>query len=97
MPARSARTKRATRSEKLDLRLSARDKRILQDAAAAERRSVTEFVLHSALIRAEDVLAEQRSIRLNADQWKAFIEALDAPPQRHARLEKLLKEPGVFD
>jgi uncharacterized protein (DUF1778 family) len=97
MPARSARAKRQTRSEKLDLRLTTRDKRILQEAAATERRSVTEFVLHSALIRAEDVLSEQRSIRLNAEQWRAFIEALDAPPQRHARLERLLKEPSVFD
>jgi len=97
MPARSARAKRPTRSAKLDLRLSAHDKRLLQEAAAAERRSVTEFVLHSALIRAEDVLAEQRSIRLNAEQWRAFIEALDAPPQRHARLERLLNEPSVFD
>jgi uncharacterized protein (DUF1778 family) len=97
MPARSARAKRQTRSEKLDLRLTGRDKRILQEAAATERRSVTEFVLHSALMRAEDVLAEQRSIRLNAEQWKAFIEALDTPPQRHARLERLLKEKSVFD
>jgi uncharacterized protein (DUF1778 family) len=97
MPARSARAKRQTRSEKLDLRLTTRDKRILQEAAATERRSVTEFVLHSALMRAEDVLAEQRSIRLNAEQWKTFIEALDTPPQRHARLERLLKEKSVFD
>jgi uncharacterized protein (DUF1778 family) len=97
MQPRSARAKRQTRSEKLDLRLTARDKRILQEAATAERRSVTEFVLHSALTRAEDVLADQRLIGLNAQQWKAFIEALDAPPQRHARLEKLLKEPSVFD
>jgi uncharacterized protein (DUF1778 family) len=97
MPARTARAKRQTRSEKLDLRLTTRDKRILQEAAGTERRSVTEFVLHSALTRAEDVLAEQRSIRLNAEQWKAFVEALDAPPQRHARLERLIKEPGVFD
>lgn len=97
MPARSARAKRQTRTEKLDLRLTTRDKRILQEAAATERRSVTEFVLNSALTHAGDVLAEQRSIGLNAEQWKAFIEALDAPPQRHARLERLLKEPSVFD
>lgn len=97
MPVRPAHAKRQTRSEKLDLRLTAQDKRILQEAATTERRSVTEFVLHSALTRAEDVLAEQRAIRLNAEQWKAFIEALDSPPQRHVRLERLLKEPSVFD
>jgi len=97
MPTRSARAKRTTRSEKLDLRLTSSAKRMLQAAAQVSHKSMTEFVLDSALTAADDVLAEQRSIGLNAEQWKAFQEALDAPPQRHARLERLLKERGIFD
>jgi uncharacterized protein (DUF1778 family) len=85
------------RSEKLDLRLTATAKRTLLAASQARQKSVSEFVLDSALTAAADVLAEQRSIRLNAEQWAAFIKALDAPPQRHTRLERLLKEPSVFD
>jgi uncharacterized protein (DUF1778 family) len=88
---------RAARTEKLDLRLTPEAKRVLRAAADARRKSVTEFVLDSALTAAEDVLTEQRSIRLNAEQWTAFMQALDAPPQRHPRLERLLKEPSVFD
>jgi uncharacterized protein (DUF1778 family) len=42
-----------TRSEKLDLRLTASAKRTLQTAAATNR-SVSEFVLESALARAEE-------------------------------------------
>ncbi len=91
------RRKSQTRSEKLDLRLTPSAKRLLQAAAEAAHKSMTEFVLDSAVTAAEDALAEQRSIKLNAEQWKAFMTALDAPPQRHARLEKLLKEPSVFD
>lgn len=86
-----------TRSEKLDLRLRRADKLALQAAAAALRRSVSEFVLESALARADEALADRRSFGLNATQWKAFMAALDAPPRPLPRLERLLKEPGFFD
>lgn len=88
---------RATRSEKLDLRLTRDAKRALQAAAAVSRRSVSEFVLESALARADEALADRRTFGLNAAQWKAFLAALDAPPRPLPRLERLLKEPGFFD
>lgn len=88
---------RTTRSEKLDLRLRRADKLALQAAAAALRRSVSEFVLESALARADEALADRRSFGLNATQWKAFMAAVDAPPRPLPRLERLLKEPGFFD
>ena len=88
---------RTTRSEKLDLRLTLKAKAALQAAAAASNRSVSEFVLESALARADEALADRRSFGLNAAQWKEFMEALDAPPRPLPRLERLLKEPGFFD
>jgi uncharacterized protein (DUF1778 family) len=88
---------RTTRSEKLDLRLTRNAKRALQAAAAASHRSVSEFVLESALARADEALADRRTFGLNAKQWKAFIAALDAPSRPLPRLERLLKEPGFFD
>lgn len=88
---------RATRTEKLDLRLTRAAKLALQAAAAASRRSVSEFVLESALTRADETLADRRSFGLTATQWKAFLAALDAPPRPLPRLERLLKEPGFFD
>jgi uncharacterized protein (DUF1778 family) len=86
-----------TRSEKLDLRLTKNAKRALQAAASASHRSVSEFVLESALARADEALADRRTFGLNAAQWKAFMAALDAPPRPLPRLERLLKEPGFFD
>lgn len=88
---------RTTRSEKLDLRLTPDAKMVLQAAATASRRSVSEFVLESALARADEALADRRTFGLDAVQWKAFIEALDAPPRPLPRLERLMKEPGFFD
>jgi uncharacterized protein (DUF1778 family) len=86
-----------TRSEKLDLRLTRHAKRALQAAAAVAHRSVSEFVLESALARADEALADRRTFGLNATQWKAFLAALDAPPRPLPLLERLLKEPGFFD
>jgi uncharacterized protein (DUF1778 family) len=89
-------TTRTTRSEKLDLRLTAEAKRILATAAAAERRSLSDFVLESALGRAEEALADRRSFHLDAERWKAFIAALDTPPRDLPRLKRLLREPSIF-
>jgi uncharacterized protein (DUF1778 family) len=88
---------RTTRSEKLDLRLTSEAKRALQAAAAASHRSVSEFVLESALARADEALADRRTFGVNSTQWKAFMAALDAPVRPLPRLERLLKEPGFFD
>lgn len=86
-----------TRTEKLDLRLTRHDKSALQAAAAAARRSVSEFVLESALSRAEETLADRRTFPMNSAQWKAFLAALDSPTRPQPNLERLLKEPGFFD
>ena len=87
----------APRSEKLDLRLTPIAKQMLYDAAAAVKRSVSDFVLESALARVEEALADRRHFGLNAEQWKAFMAALDAPPRRLERLERLFSEPSVFE
>jgi uncharacterized protein (DUF1778 family) len=85
------------RTEKLDLRLTKSAKRILQAAAMVARKSVSEFVLESALNEAEERLADRRAFTLDAERWEAFVAALDAPPRRHPRLERLFREKSVFD
>ena len=85
------------RSEKLDLRLSPEAKATIYAAAAASRRSVSEFVLESALSQAEQTLADRQRFGLNATQWSAFLEALDQPARALPELESLLREPGIFD
>ena len=86
-----------TRNEKLDLRLTPSAKRTLQNAAQAAGRSVSEFVVESALSRTEETLPDRQRFGLNAKQWAAFQAALEAPPQPAPRLARLLNEPGVFD
>ncbi len=86
-----------TRSEKLDLRLTPEAKRVLNAAAAASRRSVSDFVLESALNRAQETLPDRQHFGLDAGRWEAFLAALDAPARKLPRLQRLLTEPSVFE
>ena len=87
----------ATRSEKLDLRLTPEAKRVLNAAAQASRRSVSDVVLESALDRAQEALPDRQHFGLDAVRWKAFLAALDAPPRPLPRLQRLLTESSVFE
>lgn len=89
--------KAETRNEKLDLRLTPSAKRKLQVAAKATHRSVSEFVLESALARADETLPDRQRFRLSTEQWEAFQAALAAPPRPAPRLAKLLNTPSVFE
>jgi len=91
MPTRSVRT------TKLDLRLSPQARQTLTAAARASHRSVSQFVLESALSRAEETLVERRHFELSAEQWNAFMAALDAPPRELPRLRRLFQEASPFD
>jgi uncharacterized protein (DUF1778 family) len=88
---------RTNRTEKLDLRLTASAKRALQSAAQASHKTVSDFVLESALERADTVLADRQVFRLDERRWNAFMAALDAPVKPLPRLARLLSEPSVLD
>lgn len=90
-------TTHSTRTTKLDLRLSQEAKQTLISAAQAAHCSVSQFVLTSALQRAAETLAERQRFELDAEQWEAFMAALDAPPQVVPQIQQLFREPSPFD
>lgn len=79
------------------MRLSPEAKRLLREAAELRHKSMSEFVLDSALAEAEATLLDRRIIQLNDSDWTAFLAALDGPSRRDDRLEQLLTSPSVFD
>jgi uncharacterized protein (DUF1778 family) len=42
-------------------------------------------------------LADRPAFGLDAKRWIVFLAALEAPSRSLPRLERLLREPGVFD
>ena len=85
------------RSDKLDIRISPEAKRVLQEAARERHTTISQFVLDSALGAAHEVLTARTRIGLNAGEWAVFTDALDAPPERNPRMERLLREPTMLD
>ena len=87
----------ATKSERIDIRTTSGAKRLLQAAAAARSKTVTEFMLDAALAEAAAVVAEKRLFLMDDAQWEAFAAALDGTAKPRPRLAALLAEPGVFE
>jgi uncharacterized protein (DUF1778 family) len=87
---------RAVRTEKLDVRLSPDAKRKLRAAADIREKSVSEFVLDSALTAADEALLDRRRIVLGPEEWERFLSALDEPPKPNERLERFFGKPNPF-
>lgn len=85
------------KEERLNIRLSARQKTVLARAAQVRHTTVSDFVLETAVQAAEQLIAEQSHFELSESDWNAFCAILDAPPKPIPALRKLLNEPSVFD
>ncbi len=86
-----------TKTERIDVRVNAASKELLQEAARASHKSVSEFMLEAGLAAANQALADRRVFHLNEEQWQAFQEIMDRPVQDKPRLRTLLGEPGALD
>lgn len=85
-----------TKNERIDVRTSSPVKRLLQEAARACHKNVSEFLLDAGVTAAAQALADRRQFLLGATRWRAFQEALDRPVRSKTRLKKLLREPGAL-
>jgi uncharacterized protein (DUF1778 family) len=85
-----------SRSERVDLRMTPAAKRTLMQAAAAENKTLTEFLLDRGLHAAFETLADRRTFVLNDDQWQAFVAELDRPPADNPGLRQLLNRKPVW-
>ena len=85
------------KTERIDIRTSSSAKAVLQQAASAVNKSVSEFLLDSGLSAASEALLDRRLFVLDDNQWDQFQNALDTRPGDKPALKKLLSEPGVFD
>jgi len=90
-------TPEQTKDRRFQLRATAREEQMIKVAAGRQGLSVTDFILGAAREKAEETLADQTRFVLDERQWKAFMDALDRPPQRKPHLRKLFAEPHVVE
>jgi uncharacterized protein (DUF1778 family) len=67
-----------TRQERINLRLKGSAKRALERAASLEGKTVSQFVLTSALAQAEKAIHEHTVMRLNAQDAEVFFERVES-------------------
>ena len=85
------------RTERVSMRASRSQKAVIERAAAAVDKNMTDFVLEAAAAQAEKVLADRRWFSLDEDAFNRFVELLDAPVQDLPKLRETLAAPTVFE
>jgi uncharacterized protein (DUF1778 family) len=85
------------RSERVDLRMTPAAKRTLMQAASAENKTLTEFLLDRGLHAAFETLADRRTFVLDDDRWHAFVAELDRSPADNPRLRRLLRRKAAWE
>jgi uncharacterized protein (DUF1778 family) len=77
-----------TKDDRLQVRLDAESKSMLQRAASFRHKTVSQFVLATALEEADKVIRENEVVTLSGPDWKIFYDALTNPPAPNAALRK---------
>jgi uncharacterized protein (DUF1778 family) len=68
------------RDQRLEARISADQKELIERAACVQGRTVTDFVINALQDAARKAIEESTVWRLSQEQQKAFVEALMNPP-----------------
>jgi uncharacterized protein (DUF1778 family) len=84
----------AALAERLEARVTAEEKELLQEAATAKGLTLTAFVTSSAREAAMKVLRERHVIELGRKDQRAFVEAMLNPEAPNKRLRTVAKRPG---
>ena len=85
-----------SRNARLELRLPSDVKNLLQQAADAMGKKLSEFVIDSARHEAVDVMADRRVFLLDEKQMSEFESILDRPVRDNPKLKKLLATENIF-
>jgi uncharacterized protein (DUF1778 family) len=82
----------STNSERLNLRLNPAAKRRIEQAAAVEGKTVSSFILSSALATAERTIREHETMVLSRRDAEVFLDAILDPPTPSAKLRNAFEE-----
>lgn len=79
------------KTKRRQLRVSPEDDKVIEAAAKAKSRSVSEYLIESALVRAQTEMADRTEISLSATDWDAFAIALDGEVAVNERLARAVE------
>ena len=85
----STNSRKTAKTHRLNIRATKRQENLIRIGAETTGVSVTDFILESACMQAEHVLAGRRDFLASPKQWQAFVEALDRPARVRSGLVRL--------
>jgi uncharacterized protein (DUF1778 family) len=80
----------------VNMRIGARTRQLIDDAAAVLGQTRTEFMVESARRHAMDVLLDQRLFALAPEGYDAFAQALETPSPPGPKLRALAHRPPAW-
>lgn len=84
-------TRGRSRAQRLETRVTAEQKSLIERAAALQGRTVTDFVLTSVQNAARRVIEEHQQLALSVRDSEAFVEALLNPKPVNDRLRETVR------
>jgi len=84
------------KNARIEIRLTAGQKRTIEQAAALSGRSVTDFSVTLLLEEAREVIRQDRELRMSPLAWETFSEILDPPAKPIDELAAVVRRPSVF-
>ena len=87
----------AARSARLGLRATPEQEAVLRRAAEVAHKSLTDFILDSACLAAEQTLLDQRLFLGSGSQCQALMELLERPAQPNEGLRDLFSRKAPWD
>lgn len=85
------------RSSRFGLRASKEQEIVLRRAAEASHKSLTDFILDSACLAAEQMLLDQMFFMVSGEQSKSLLNLLEQPVAKNAGLKRLFSKPAPWN
>lgn len=86
----------SVKDKRLELRVSGEQKELIEQAAALEGRSVTDFSTQVLTEHAHEVIRRNHQLTMDAEAFDAFLAVLDEPARPIPGLVDLFRRPSVF-
>lgn len=87
----------AARSVRLGLRATPEQEAVLRRAAEVAHKPLTDFILDSACLAAEQTLLEQRLFTVSGSQYQTLMDLLERPGQSNEGLRDLFSRKAPWD
>lgn len=87
----------SARSARLGLRATPEQEVVLRRAAEVAHKSLSDFILDSACLAAEQTLLDQRLLMISVSQYQALMDLLERPEQANYGLLDLFARMAPWD